>query len=227
VLKDLGWQEASPTTPAGRPTTANAAEVPPPPPETAPTQQPKSQPAPRSSADANRWGRRDAPVAIAFGADLGCPVCAQQFHQLLEMRDLIAAGKVQVRFLLTYDNDASQAMGSLAYAAGLASEEQFLEVLQVFFAQHRDVLTPADAVQRLPESFPRAAAVAMVRAQQATITGLMTDAARLKETLGATGDPMLWFFTPGSDQPVRTFAGYTLEVLLRLAVTSLVPPSRP
>jgi hypothetical protein len=181
----------------------------------------------RTAGDANRWGSSDAPVAVAYGTDLGCPVCAQQFSQLLELRDLVERGKIQVRFLLSYKNDAAQAMASLSYAAGLSGDKELIDTLIAFYAHQHEILTAADAVQHLPASFPRQRAIATVRSHQDDITALMTDAAKLKETLGGTGDPVIWFFESGGAIPhkaAREFKGLTLSPMLRLAANSLAAP---
>jgi len=177
----------------------------------------------RPVADANRWGSSQAPVTVLVGVDSGCPICAQEFAQLLELRDLVEQGSVQVRFLLSYRNDAAQAMASLSYAGGLVSQECLLDCLSAFYSHQRDILLPADAVAVLPESLPARPAIRLLRSQHEAISTLLADAMTLKNRLGSTGDPTLWLETAGSPQPSRTFQGLTLAPILRLAVGSLMP----
>ena len=177
----------------------------------------------RPVAEANRWGSSQAPVTVLVGVDSGCPICAQEFAQLLELRDLVEQGTVQVRFLLSYRTDTAQAMASLSYAGGLVSQACLLDCLSAFYAHQHDILLPADAVAVLPESLPARTAIRLLRSQHAAISTLLADAVTLKSRLGATGDPTLWLETAGSSQPSRTFQGLTLAPILRLAVGSLVP----
>ncbi|HYE08257.1 MAG TPA: thioredoxin domain-containing protein [Planctomycetota bacterium] len=180
----------------------------------------------RAIADANRWGRRDAPVTMIIAIDPGCPACANQFAQIAELGDLVDAGRLQVRFLLSYRNDAAQATASIAYAAGFVGERALIETLGAFFAEQKRIVTPADAVSALPPSFPRAQALAAVRRHQRDITALLADAARLKERLGAASEPTTWLMPTGASEPARTFRGTTLTTVMRLAAISLMPSQR-
>jgi len=182
-----------------------------------------SMPVLRAVTDANRWGSGQAPVTILVGVDSGCPICAQEFAQLLELRDLVEQGTIQVRFLLSYRNDTAQAMASLSYTGGLISQECLLECLSAFYARQHDILLPADAVAVLPESLPARFAIHLLRSQHAAISTLLADAVTLKSRLGSTGDPTLWMQTASSTQPARTFQGLTLAPILRLAIGSLAP----
>ncbi len=180
-------------------------------------------PAGRPVALANHWGRTTAPVTMVFALDMGCPVCAQQLAQVLELADLVKAGRLQVRFLITYRNQASQATASLAYAAGVIGERPLVECLGAFMQHQRDIVVTADAMAYLPADFPTSLAIATVRQHQTTITTLMTDAVKLKDALGATGDPAIWLMVPGQAKPVREFQGLTMSSIIRLAAMSLVP----
>ena len=184
---------------------------------------PVTVPAARPIALANHWGQASAPVTMVFALDMGCPVCAQQLGQVLELADLIKAGRLQVRFLITYRNQASQATASLAYAAGVVGERPLVECLAAFMQHQRDIVVTADAMGFLPADFPPALAIATVRQHQATITTLMTDAVKLKDALGATGDPAIWLMVPGQAKPARDFQGLTMSSIIRLAAMSLMP----
>lgn len=184
---------------------------------------PVSVPTARPIALANHWGQASAPVTMVFALDMGCPVCAQQLGQVLELSDLIKAGRLQVRFLITYRNQASQATASLAYAAGVVGERPLVECLAAFMQHQRDIVVTADAMTFLPADFPPQLAIATVRQHQATITTLMTDAVKLKDALGATGDPAIWLMVPGQAKPAREFQGLTMSSIIRLAAMSLVP----
>jgi hypothetical protein len=177
----------------------------------------------RALGDANRWGAASAPVTMLVAIDTGCPVCAQEFGQILDLEDLVEAGRLQVRFLITYKNDASQATASIAYVAGLLGEHQLIGTLQGIYAHFHEVLTAADALKYLPAPVTAAQVVDVLRHRHDDISGLLADAAATKERLGATGDPAMWLLTSGSSRPLRTFQGLTMSTILRLGANSLDP----
>jgi hypothetical protein len=175
----------------------------------------------RPLAEADRWGADTAPIVLFISLDPGCPVCAQQFRQLLELEDLVEAHRLQVRFLLSYRQDASQAAASLAYLAGLIDERLLITALTAFYDHQHDLLLAADALAVLPPALPPTQAVALLRQHQGDISALLADARRTSERLGGTGEPALWLLAAGTSTPLRRFQGLTMAPILRLAVASL------
>lgn len=177
----------------------------------------------RSLADANRWGSPTAKIALLVGIDPGCPHCAMQFPEVLQLKDLVDKGVIQVRFLLGYENDIGQAMASVSYAAGIHSEQALLDTLQAFFRNQGKLLTNADVIQALPESFPRDQAIGIVRGQNTEISKLLVDAAKLKQQFGSTGDPTIWVCVAGNATPSRKLSGVNMASVLRVAISSVIP----
>ena len=179
----------------------------------------------RPVGDANRWGSPSARIALITSLNPGCPNCAALFPELLKLRDLVDKQVIQVRFLLSFEHDggADHAMASFSYAAGLTSERAMLDTMEAFFRNQGKVLTPADAVQVLPITFPRDRAMSVLKSRQVDISALLADANRRKQSLGSTGDPTIWVQVAGRDRPSRKFEGATLSEVLRVAISSVEP----
>lgn len=175
----------------------------------------------RPAAAANRWGRADAPVTLLIITDPTCPHCRHQWRELRHLTDMVEQGRLQIRLLLVYSDDAGQAMASMAYAAGIDGEQALLDVLDSFYGHQRPLVTQAEAVQALPASYGYERVVARLGSHEETVTDLLSDAVRLRAQLGVVGEPALLLLRSGQTQVLRRFDGSTLASILRVAITSI------